>query len=200
MAAAACPGGRSYQVCKRLLDLLGATLGAVVLSPLFALVAAAIRLESAGPAIYRQVRVGAHGKLFTIYKFRTMKIDTPVLSTEEMQKQGYDPYTRLGRLLRRISLDELPQLWNVFKGEMSFIGPRPALPSQADVLALREEAGVTPALPGITGLAQVRGRDNLDNPTKVACDAEYCRHLSFLEDLKIFCLTFSALFSARGNK
>jgi len=191
---------RRYRRVKRALDLVASVLGLVVTAPLFAVIVAAIRLDSRGPAIYRQVRMGAKGKLFTIFKFRTMKIETPVLSTEEMQKQGYDPYTRLGRPLRKTSLDELPQLWNILKGEMSFIGPRPALPSQADVLALREEAGVTPALPGITGLAQVRGRDDLDNPTKVAYDAEYCRHLSFLEDLKIVCLTFSALFSARGNK
>ncbi|MHB9131974.1 MAG: sugar transferase [Armatimonadota bacterium] len=192
--------GIPYLPIKSLLDTLGAAALLVVLAPLLLLIGLVIRLESPGAALYRQQRVGLNGKLFTIYKFRTMQAQAPCLSTEEMQRLGAVPYTRLGPFLRKSSLDELPQLINILKGEMSFIGPRPALPSQLDVNQLRLRMGVVNVRPGITGLAQVRGRDDLDTMTKVSYDAEYCHLLSFAFDVKILLQTASAVVSARGNK
>lgn len=189
-----------YEPVKLVLDWTLALFLLLALLPLLLLLALLIRLDSKGPALYRQVRVGKGGRSFTIYKFRSMKTGTPTLSTEEMTRQQFSPYTRLGPLLRRTSLDELPQLLNVLKGEMSFVGPRPALPSQHDVNELRESLGVHAARPGITGLAQVRGRDDLDTETKVGYDAEYTRSMSLLTDLRIAIQTFSTIFTARGNK
>jgi lipopolysaccharide/colanic/teichoic acid biosynthesis glycosyltransferase len=195
----------SYLFLKRLIDVIGAAVLLVIFAPLLVFVAAAIRLDSHGPAIYRQKRVGRFGKHFVMLKFRTMKVGTPTLSTAEMQqwlKAGgaANPYTRIGPILRKTNLDELPQLWNVLRGEMSFIGPRPALPSQEDVVNLRENLGVHSVRPGITGLAQVMGRDDLDVETKVNYDAQYCRELSFILDLSILFRTFGAVLSGRGNK
>ena len=190
----------AYQRVKHVLDWLAALVMLLVLSPLLLLIALLIRLDSRGPALYRQQRIGQGGLPFTIFKFRSMRIDAPVLSTEEMQRLGWNPITRLGNLLRKTSLDELPQLLNILRGEMSFIGPRPALPSQVDVNTLRESRGVHQARPGITGLAQVMGRDDLDTETKVNYDTEYCRQLSLGRDIKLIFLTFAAIVSSRGNK
>lgn len=189
-----------YHAIKPVLDLLVALVMLVVLGPLMLLVAIIVRLDSRGPAIYCQERVGASGKHFTMLKFRTMKVGTPVLSTADMQKQPEIPYTRLGPFLRKTNLDELPQLLNVLVGQMSFVGPRPALPSQTDVVTLRVERAADRARPGITGLAQVMGRDDLDVQTKVSYDAEYCAGMSFFLDLKILSMTIGAVLSARGNK
>jgi len=191
---------RRYQPLKYTVDHLLSLILLVPLAPILALVAVAIRLESRGPALYKQTRVGQFGRHFTIYKFRSMKLDTPVLSTEEMQRQNFSPFTRIGPLLRKSNLDELPQIFNILKGEMSFIGPRPALPSQHDVNTLRREMGVEMARPGITGLAQVRGRDDLDTPTKVECDARYCRTMSLWIDAGIVFYTIGAVLTGRGNK
>lgn len=198
-------GKTPYMFAKRLIDLIGSAILLVVLAPLLLLVAVAIRLDSPGPAIYRQKRVGRFGKHFVMLKFRTMRVGTPNLSTEELQRRleaglDADPYTRLGPFLRKSNLDEFPQLVNILKGEMSFIGPRPALPSQEDVVGLRERLGADRIRPGITGLAQVMGRDDLDVDTKVNYDSEYCRKLSLPFDLKVFFLTFGAVLSARGNR
>lgn len=191
---------RRYRVCKHTLDLGLSLVLLVPLLPLLGLLTLLIRLESRGPALYKQKRVGRFGRTFTIYKLRSMKIDTPTLSTEEMQRLGLSPFTRIGPLLRKTNLDELPQIFNILKGEMSFVGPRPALLTQTDVNEMRREMGVEMARPGITGLAQVKGRDDLDTPTKVKCDAAYCRELSFWTDLKILIGTVEAVFSGRGNK
>ena len=164
-----------YQRVKYALDAVVALLLLIILAPFLLLLALLIMLDSPGPAIYRQQRVGKDGHPFTMLKFRSMKIDTPELSTEEMQRRGIKPHTRFGKLIRQTSLDELPQLINIIKGEMSFIGPRPALPSQDDVNVLREKMGVHALRPGITGLAQVMGRDNLDTTTKVSYDAKLPR-------------------------
>jgi lipopolysaccharide/colanic/teichoic acid biosynthesis glycosyltransferase len=185
---------------KRLIDLLGSVILLALFLPLMGLVALIVRLESPGPILFSQERLGRLGRPFTIYKFRTMHAHTPCLSTEEMQRLGAMPYTRLGPFLRKSSLDELPQLINILKGQMSFIGPRPALPTQLDVNQLRLRMGVVGVRPGITGLAQVNGRDDLDTETKVGYDAEYCRMLSFLLDVKIILQTAAAVVSARGNK
>lgn len=191
---------RRYQPLKHTLEHLLATLLVIPLLPVLGLIALSIRLDSRGPAIYKQTRVGQWARPFTIYKFRSMKIDTPVLSTEEMQRQNFNPMTRLGPLLRKSNLDELPQIFNILKGEMSFIGPRPALPSQHDVNQLRREMGVEMARPGITGLAQVKGRDDLDTPAKVECDAQYCRTMSPFIDAGIVFYTLGAVLTGRGNK
>ena len=189
-----------YQPLKHTLDHIFALLLSIPLLPVLFLVAIAIRLESRGPAVYKQKRVGQWEQPFTIYKFRSMKVDTPLLSTEEMQRQNFSPFTRLGPLLRKTNLDELPQIFNILKGEMSFIGPRPALRSQHDVNDLRREMGVPMARPGITGLAQVKGRDDLDTQTKVECDAQYCRTMSLIIDAGILFHTIGAVLTARGNK
>ncbi len=189
-----------YVVVKRVLDVVLAAFLLVVLSPLLLLIALIIRLDSPGPSIYSQDRVGAAGRLFTFYKFRTMKTGTPVLSTAELQQRQLKPYTRIGPFLRKTSLDELPQLINIIRGDMSFIGPRPALPTQDDVNRLRRECGIQDFKPGITGLAQARGRDDLDPQTKVGYDLEYCRNMSFWLDLRVMLETVAAVVSARGNK
>ena len=146
-----------YKKLKERLDFIGASPLIILLSPIFLLLIAAITLDSRGSAVYRQKRVGRKGRLFTIYKFRSMRRDAPLLSTEDMQRQNERPFTRLGPLLRKTNLDELPQLFNILKGDMSFIGPRPALPSQVDVNTRRDELGADEVRPGITGLAQVKG-------------------------------------------
>ena len=191
---------KPYQVVKTVLDVVLGVALLVLFSPAMLVIAVLIRLDSPGPAIYRQARVGANRNLFTMYKFRTMKAGTPALSTEEMQRKGHVPVTRVGHFLRRISLDELPQLLNIAKGQMSFIGPRPALPTQTDVLALRAQLGVDRIRPGLTGLAQVMGRDDLRVETKVGYDDEYCGKLNFWMDLRILARTIGAIASARGNK
>jgi len=191
---------RLYLRIKAEIDRLFALIMLIILAPFMLLIALLIRLSSHGPAIYRQQRVGQKQQLFTICKFRTMRIDTPVLSTEEIQRSGINRVTRVGNILRKTSLDELPQLINILRGEMSFIGPRPALQSQVDLNIKREFLGVHQIRPGVTGLAQVRGRDNLDTETKVTYDAEYCRRMSFWFDLKIVLLTILAILSSRGNK
>ncbi len=190
----------NYRAYKHTLDLLLALGLLVPMLPVLVLLFLAIRLESRGPALYRQKRVGRFGRPFTIYKLRSMKIDTPVLSTEEMQRQQFNPFTRLGPLLRKTNLDELPQIFNILKGEMSFVGPRPALPSQHDVNTARHEQGVEIARPGITGLAQVKGRDDLDTTTKVGYDSHYCRTMSWKTDASILWATIEAVLTGRGNK
>jgi len=191
---------KCYPYFKQLLDFIFALVLLVVLLPLSLVIVCLIRLDSSGPAIFRQKRVGMHGKMFTMYKFRTMHYGAPNLSTEDMQRLQLDPVTRIGRLLRKTSIDELPQIVNVLFGDMSFIGPRPALPSQEDVNRLREEICIHKVRPGITGLAQVMGRDDLSADVKVNYDAEYCRNMCLLNDVKIVLSTLSAVLYGNGNK
>jgi lipopolysaccharide/colanic/teichoic acid biosynthesis glycosyltransferase len=185
---------------KRGLDILLAVPALIVLSPVFAVCALAIRLDSSGPALFRQTRVGRGGQPFTLFKFRTMHVGTPNLSTREMQQQGKSPITRCGAFLRRFSLDELPQLWNVLRGEMSLVGPRPALPSQIVVNSLRQQAGVEELLPGITGWAQINGRDEISDDAKVAFDAYYRENQSLGLDMKILLCTALPVLTGRGNR
>lgn len=194
------PAGKPYLRLKHALDFAAAGAMLIILSPLFLLTAVLVRLDSPGSVIYRQIRVGRFGKPFTIYKFRTMKIGAPVLCTADMQQQEDIPFTRLGPLLRRSNLDELPQLFNIIKGEMSFIGPRPALPSQQDINSMRKRCGVDCVRPGLTGLAQVTGRDELDSDTKVARDAEYIRNMSLCFDLRILASTIGVVITGTGSK
>ncbi len=173
---------------KRLFDLALALVAAVFLLLPIALVAAAVRLTSPGPALYWSDRVGRHNRIFRMPKFRSMRIDTPAVATHLLQNPG-QWLTPIGVFLRKSSLDELPQLWSILKGEMSFVGPRPALFNQDDLIALRTERGVHELVPGLTGWAQVNGRDELPIPQKVALDAEYLQRQSLRFDLKILWMT-----------
>ena len=173
---------------KRLIDLaLAAVIGVLILIPLV-LLAIAVRTTSSGPAFYWSGRVGRNNRIFKMPKFRSMRIDTPAVATHLLS----DPdsfLTPIGSFLRKSSLDELPQLWSILKGDMSFVGPRPALFNQHDLVALRTEAGVHALIPGLTGWAQINGRDELPIPQKVALDIEYLQKKSLLFDLKIILLT-----------
>jgi len=173
---------------KRALDLLLAVIAAVVLLVPIVLVALAVRLTSPGPALYWSDRVGRHNRLFKMPKFRSMRTDTPAVATHLLHNPG-QWLTPIGSFLRKSSLDELPQLWCILKGDMSFVGPRPALFNQDDLVALRTEAGVHELVPGLTGWAQVNGRDELPIPQKVALDADYLRRRSLAFDLRILWLT-----------
>lgn len=173
---------------KRLFDLAMALLLALLLALPIALVALLVRLTSKGPALYWSDRVGQHNRLFKMPKFRSMRVGTPAVATHLLT----DPKTYLtpiGGFLRKSSLDELPQLWNILKGDMSFVGPRPALFNQADLIALRTEQGVDKLVPGLTGWAQINGRDEIPIPQKVALDSEYLAKMSFGLDMKILLLT-----------
>ena len=173
---------------KRLFDLASALLLATILLIPIAFVAVAVRLTSTGPALYWSDRVGQYNKLFKMPKFRSMRVGTPAVATHLLA----DPATYLtpmGSFLRKSSLDELPQLWNILKGDMSFVGPRPALFNQADLIQLRTEQGVHTLIPGLTGWAQINGRDEIPIPQKVALDREYLERQSFGFDLRILLLT-----------
>jgi O-antigen biosynthesis protein WbqP len=169
----------------------------LVLGPVLLLIAICIKLDSPGPALFHQRRIGLNGTLFEIYKFRTMFIGTPNLPTDEMLKRP-SPVTRFGAVLRRTSLDELPQLWNVLKGEMSLVGPRPALYNQTELTARRQACGILRFPPGLTGYAQVTGRDELADDLKVQADAWYCENWTYWLDWKILFATFNAVISKRG--
>ena len=174
---------------KRLFDLLLAIAAALVLALPIALAALMVRLTSPGPALYWSDRVGRHNRIFKMPKFRSMRIGTPAVATHLLQ----DPkvyLTPIGSFLRKSSLDELPQLWSILVGDMSFVGPRPALFNQDDLIALRTECGVHELVPGLTGWAQINGRDELPIPEKVKLDVEYLRRQSFWFDIRILWLTF----------
>lgn len=169
----------------------------VVFGPLMLLIAIAIKLDSSGPVIFQQKRVGKNGGFFNIYKFRTMHTGTPDLPTDKML-QLPSPVTKVGKLLRSTSLDELPQIFNVLKNEMSFVGPRPALYNQTELTAKREAAGVLRFAPGITGWAQVNGRDELADDAKVEMDKWYCDNWNYFLDWKVVFMTFQTVLSRRG--
>ena len=182
---------------KRLTDIFVSMSALLGLSPVLLVVSAAIKADSNGPVIFKQQRVGLNGELFEIYKFRTMSVGAPNLPTDEMLKLP-SQITRVGAFLRQTSLDELPQLVNVLKGQMSLVGPRPALYNQTNLTAMRQEAGVLRFLPGITGWAQVNGRDELPDDIKVEADKWYCDNWSYSLDWRIIFSTFGAVLSKRG--
>jgi O-antigen biosynthesis protein WbqP len=173
---------------KRLFDLVVALVAAVFLALPIVMTALAVRLSSPGPALYWSDRVGRHNRIFNMPKFRSMRIDTPAVATHLLQNPE-QWLTPIGSFLRKSSLDELPQLWSILKGDMSFVGPRPALFNQDNLIALRTEKGVHELVPGLTGWAQVNGRDELPIPQKVALDAEYLERRSLLFDMNILWLT-----------
>ncbi len=174
---------------KRLFDLSLALLTGFLLLLPYSLVAVVVRLTSAGPILYWSDRVGRNNKIFKMPKFRTMRVDTPALATHLLSnpKQFLTP---VGSFLRKSSLDELPQLWSILLGDMSFVGPRPALFNQGDLIALRTQYGVDRLVPGLTGWAQINGRDELQIPDKVKLDVDYMNNQSFCLDVKILLLTF----------
>lgn len=185
---------------KRAFDVCASVLGLILLAVPMLVIALLVRLTSPGPALFKQERVGRNDSRFTLVKFRTMSHDTPNLSTAEMFKQTKSYITPVGKFLRRASLDELPQLWNVVQGDMSLVGPRPALPSQTRLNALRMEVGATSARPGITGWAQVNGRDELSDEAKAEYDGWYAAHQSFGLDLKILWRTIVPVATGKGNR
>ncbi|MBP6784160.1 MAG: sugar transferase [Verrucomicrobiales bacterium] len=173
---------------KRCFDELASAFGLLLSAPLLVVLIPLIRLTSSGPAIFRQPRVGRDGKVFLCYKLRTMAVNTRQAGTHEISA---DSITGIGRILRKTKIDELPQLWNVLKGEMSLVGPRPCLPGQAELIRERGCRGVFMVRPGITGLGQVRGID-MSDPIRLAdCDAEYVANRSFAFDLRLIWLTIS---------
>ena len=182
---------------KRALDLLLSLIALVLLLVPVILVAAAVRLTSPGQVLYWSDRVGRHNRIFRMPKFRSMRVDTPAVATHLLR----DPaacLTPIGGFLRKTSLDELPQLWSILRGDMSLVGPRPALFNQDDLIALRTREGVHELVPGLTGWAQVNGRDDLPIATKVAFDVEYLQQRSLAMDLKILWLTFLKVLQREG--
>lgn len=176
---------------KRILDITLTLIGLVILSPLIAVTYLMVKLSSKGPALYWSQRIGKNNLLFSMPKFRSMQIGTPQIATHLMNQQ-LDPnvfLTPIGSFIRKTSLDELPQLWNVLKGDMSIVGPRPALFNQDDLINLRTEKNVHCLKPGITGWAQINGRDEISIPKKVALDVFYLQNQSIFMDLKIILLT-----------
>jgi len=173
---------------KRLLDLVLAGVAATVLLIPITLVAASVRLTSRGPILYWSDRVARNNQIFKMPKFRSMQVGTPAVATHLLSNPDVH-LTPVGSFLRKSSLDELPQLWSIFKGDMSFVGPRPALFNQHDLIALRTRAGVHRLTPGLTGWAQINGRDELPIPKKVALDIEYMHRQSLIFDIKIIFLT-----------
>ena len=177
------------RIVRRTADIVAASVLLAALSPFLALIAIAIRADSPGPALFRQRRIGRGSAEFTILKFRTMRVGTPDLASH-LVGPGSNRVTRTGRILRRSSIDELPQLWNVLAGDMTLVGPRPALFNQDDLIALRQEAGVDALKPGVTGWAQVNGRDEIALPEKVALDRFLTRLLAFPIGYLVFMLAF----------
>ena len=182
---------------KRVFDLSLALVAACILLLPVVIVAVCVRLTSPGPIVYWSDRVGRYNKIFKMPKFRSMRIDTPAVATHLLGNP--DQYlTPIGSFLRKSSLDELPQLWSILKGDMSFVGPRPALYNQDDLIALRSSKQVDTILPGLTGWAQINGRDELPIPDKVELDVYYLRHQSFLLDMRILFLTFFKVIKRDG--
>ena len=177
---------------KRLLDVLLSGCGIVILSPVYLIVSLAIVLDDPGPILFRQKRVGIHKSFFQILKFRTMKMETPKDVPTHLLKNPQQYITRVGSVLRKTSLDELPQIFQIFTGKMSIIGPRPALWNQDDLIAERDLYGANDVRPGLTGWAQINGRDELPISVKARFDGEYVQKMSFLFDCKCF---FGTIFS-----
>lgn len=183
---------------KRILDFIFSIVLVIVFSPIFILLTLIIKLTSKGSVIFKQRRIGKKNKEFLIYKFRTMYIDAPKNMPTHLLENPDRYITPIGKFLRKTSLDELPQLFNIIKGEMSFVGPRPALYNQYDLIALRDEFDVNSVRPGVTGWAQVNGRDELDIPAKVEYDRYYVEHMSLWLDFKIVFMTAFNVMLGKG--
>lgn len=173
-----------YRIMKKGVDRILALMGLIVLSPVFLFLVISIKLDSPGPIFFRQKRVGIHKSYFQILKFRTMKIDTPKDTPTHLLQNPEQYITKVGKFLRKTSLDELPQIINILKGDMAIVGPRPALWNQYDLIAERDKYGANDILPGLTGWAQINGRDELPIEVKARLDGEYVEKQSFLMDLR----------------
>ena len=182
---------------KRLFDFISSLIGTIILSPIILIVSIIIKCTSEGPILFSQRRIGKDNKEFKIYKFRTMRIDTPNVATHllENPEQWITP---IGKFMRKTSIDELPQLFNILKGEMSVVGPRPALYNQDDLKNLRTKKGIHKLVPGLTGWAQINGRDELPIPEKVKLDEEYVKIKGFWMDIKIIFLTIRSVAKSDG--
>ena len=189
---------KKYLLLKRGVDIVLSGGAIVVLSPVLGLLALAIKLDSKGPVLFKQKRVGKDKELFEIYKFRTMRTDTPSDMPTHMLKDPDQFITKTGKLLRKTSLDELPQIFNIFTGKMSIIGPRPALWNQDDLIAERDKYHANDVTPGLTGWAQINGRDELEIDVKARLDGEYVKRISFLFDLKCFFRTITSVLKSDG--
>ena len=187
-----------YLKFKRFYDTVLAFIGLIVLSPVFLLLMILIKLDSKGPILFKQKRIGRHKQHFYILKFRTMRIDTPKDTPTHMLENPQQWITKVGRFLRKTSLDELPQIINILKGDMSIIGPRPALWNQFDLMDERDKYGVHNLYPGLTGYAQINGRDELPIPDKAKLDGYYVEHISLWLDIKIFFGTIVSIFKSEG--
>jgi len=186
------------KIIKRLIDIVVSGIGLIILSPFFLALIIAIKLDSKGPVLFKQKRVGINKTHFNILKFRTMRIDTPKDIPTHLLKNPDQYITKAGKFLRKTSLDELPQIINIFKGEMSIIGPRPALWNQYDLIAERDKYSANDVLPGLTGWAQIKGRDELPIDVKAKLDGVYLEKMSFLFDIKCFLGTIVSVLKHDG--
>lgn len=187
-----------YMRIKRLIDAILSLCGLIILSPVFLLLIIGIKLESKGPVLFKQKRIGIHRTHFNILKFRTMKIDTPKDTPTHLLANPEQYITKMGQFLRKTSLDELPQIWNIFVGQMSIIGPRPALWNQYDLIAERDKYRANDIPPGLTGWAQINGRDELPIQVKAKLDGEYAEKISFWMDVKCFFGTIVSVVKSDG--
>ena len=187
-----------YPILKKGLDFLISTLAILFLSPVLILIALAIKIDSKGPVLFKQKRVGKDKKHFMIYKFRSMYVDAPSDMPTHLLKDPSAMITRVGAFLRKTSLDELPQLINIFKGEMSIVGPRPALWNQYDLIEERDKYGANQIRPGLTGWAQINGRDELEIDVKAKLDGEYVKRMNLWFDIKCFFGTFLSVLKSDG--
>lgn len=176
----------TYRTLKRAIDIVLSSLGMILLSPVFLILAIAIKIDSKGPILFKQKRIGTHKKEFDILKFRTMRIDTPKDTPTHMLKNPEQWITKVGKFLRKTSLDELPQVINILKGEMSIVGPRPALWNQDDLIKERDKYGANEVPVGLTGWAQINGRDQLPIEEKARLDGEYAARICFRMDARCF--------------
>ncbi|PEM53796.1 sugar transferase [Bacillus wiedmannii] len=185
---------------KRIIDFIIALIGLVILSPIILILIVCIKVDSKGPVLFKQRRIGKEKREFYILKFRTMRIDTPKDTPTHLLENPEVYITKLGKFLRKTSLDELPQILNIVKGEMSIVGPRPALWNQYDLIQERDKYGANDILPGLTGWAQINGRDELPIDIKASLDGEYATKLSLVFDVRIFFKTLSSVVTSEGVK
>ncbi len=185
---------------KRIIDFIIALIGLVILLPIILILIVCIKIDSKGPVLFKQRRIGKGKKEFYILKFRTMRIDTPKDTPTHLLENPEMYITKLGKFLRKTSLDELPQILNIIKGEMSIVGPRPALWNQYDLIKERDKYGANDIIPGLTGWAQINGRDELPIDVKAGLDGEYAQKISFLLDIKIFLKTVISVAKSDGVK
>jgi len=187
-----------YFKIKRIIDFILSIIGLIVLSPLFLILIIAIKLDTPGPILFKQKRVGIHKSHFNILKFRTMRIDTPKDIPTHLMENPEQWVTKVGKFLRKTSLDELPQMLNILKGDMSIIGPRPALWNQYDLIAERDKYGANDVPVGLTGWAQINGRDELPIEVKAKLDGEYVKSIGMYMDIKCFFFTILAVLKTDG--